>query len=476
MKFSKNKLNLYYLCVLLVILMGCNLVSFELLNVTCNVDDKIDFFNDDFIILNFSILPVFQEVEDSIKLTNQTNNIVCDFVWNGSKCYIKPREKWNNGEKYSFTLSNLISMQDGRSYDVNINRTFYYGENDKYLKLINCSILDGNSIENNEIIVYTFNKSVDLLSFKNAFSISPTIPFKTEFSQDNKVVKIIPSENWKTNTLYTWEFSKIKSVDTYPQDKKYSGTFFAPVDVIQPEVVSIHPVIIDSTSTVWKKHKNLSDIFVNESIGFIFSESVDFDSVKNAITFVPSISGNFIQYDEDGKEFVYCIQKNWEAEKEYQVKIANSLVDKNGIPLYEEYTDFFEPKIDYIEIDSIKLNSTEITDYSEQTHICYLDEVQIEPEILVTVNFSKNIADKYKEQAFKSVSVSSFFPSSAISPTIISVSWIKDSQLEIRYKGFTKSTVAENFYKMIIQGDSDNILTDEGGYIKEDLCVYFKVL
>ena len=276
--------------------------------------------------------------------------------------------------------------------------------------------------------------------------------------------------------MYTWEFSKIKSVDTYPQDKKYSGTFFAPVDVIQPEVVSIHPVIIDSTSTVWKEHKNLSDIFVNESIGFVFSESVDFDSVKNAITFVPSISGNFIQYDEDGKEFVYCIQKNWEAEKEYQVKIANSLVDKNGIPLYEEYTDFFEPKIDYIEIDSIKLNSTEITDYSEQTYICNLDEVQIEPEILVTVNFSKNIADKYKEQAFKSVSVSSFFPTSAISPTILSVSWVKDSQLEIRYKGFTKSTVAENFYKMIIQGDSDNILTDEGGYIKEDLCVYFKVL
>ena len=111
--------------------MGCNLVSFEILNVSCNVDDKIDFFNDEFIILNFSILPVFQEVEDSIKLTNQTNNIVCDFVWNGSKCYIKPREKWNNGEKYSFTLSNLISMQDGRSYDVNINRTFYKSVLDK---------------------------------------------------------------------------------------------------------------------------------------------------------------------------------------------------------------------------------------------------------------------------------------------------------------------------------------------------------
>lgn len=476
MKFVNKRKT--FSCVFIYIffsIISCKFISFENLSIKCNITEDINFFNEEYIILEFSLPPNPQDIEDSINLTNKNNSVICDFNWHENKCYIKPRENWRMGENYYFTLNNSISLKDGRIYDVNINRFFSYGQRDKYLKLISCSVYDNAVVKNNELITFKFNQPIDVLSFKDKFQLSPTISYKTEFLVNDTVVNVIPNGIWETNTYYTWEFESIKSKDQYPQEKKYYGSFYSTVDIEQPKLVATHPVLVDFNTKSWKREKSISDIFINESIGFIFSEPVDFDSVKNSITFVPSVSGNFVQYDKEGREFVYCIQKNWDANIEYQIKIANTLTDINNIPFYDEYTDFFIPQIDYITVDSIALNTTEITDFSEQTNICQLSHAQNDAEIDVVVNFSKNIDNKYKDIAYESINISSFFPSSAMTPTILSILWLSDSQLEIRCKGFTKSILSNNYYRLRITGGKNNILSEEGSYIKEDICVFFIV-
>lgn len=62
-----------------------------------------------------------------------------------------------------------------------------------------------------------------------------------------------------------------------------------------------------------------------------------------------------------------------------------------------------------------------------------------------------------------------------MTPTILSILWLSDSQLEIRCKGFTKSILSNNYYRLRITGGKNNILSEEGSYIKEDICVFFIV-
>lgn len=454
---------------------SCHFISFENLYVECNISENIEFFNEDYICVDFSIKPDKKSFEDSIQLLQGSSSVICDFSWEENLCKINPRENWTYGLLYSFIVNKALKMDDGRTYNVNIYRSFFYGKSDKYLKLQNCSIANNSVINNSENLVFTFNNSVDILSFKDKLNISPSISYKLNFTDNDKIVTIIPTENWKINTYYTWELDAVKSKEQYPLNKKYSGAFYAPADIVQPKLVSVHPVLVDSNSKTWKREKNISDLYVHESLGFIFSEPVNFDTVKNAISFTPSLSGTFIQFDEEGKEFIYCIQKNWNAETEYQLKISTSLQDKNKISLYEEYHEFFTPKIDLTEISSISLNANTITDYSEKENICNLPQVQLGAEITLTINFSKNIDDIYKDTAYKMISINSFFPSSASSPTILHALWLSDSQLEIAYKGFTKSSLNKNYYVLKIAGGNKNILSAEGSFIKEDICVYFIV-
>ena len=454
---------------------SCFFISFEDISVECNISKTVEYFNEDYICVIFSIAPNHIEFEDSVQLSQDSTAVICDFRWEDNTCKICPRENWTYGSTYSFIVNKELTMSDGRVYAVNLFRTFLYGNSDKYLKLMNCSINDNSVIDYRTNIIFTFNNPVDILSVKDKLIIVPSISYKLEFKDDNKTVTVIPTENWKTNTYYTWELNEIKSREQYPLNKKYAGAFYSPSDIVQPQLVSIHPVLVDSVAKTWRRDKSISDLYVHESLGFVFSESVNFETVKNAITFTPSLSGTFIQSDTEGKEYIYCIQKNWDSETEYQLKISTSLQDNNKLPLYEEYQEFFKPKIEFTSISSISLNSTTITDYSEKENICNLPQAQVGAEVTVTIEFSMNIDEQFKDTAYKMVSVSSYFPSSAVSPSILYALWISDSKLEILYKGFTKSTLNKNYYVLNIAGGNKNILSTEGSFLKDDVCVYFIV-
>ena len=476
MRFIKRiYIALFFVFFITLIFSGCALVSFEDLSVECNIPETIEYFNEDYICVSFSISPNHKEFEDGVQLSQGTSSVVCNFEWEDKTCKIYPRDNWSYGAAYNFIASKELTMSDGRTYNINIYRTFFYGQNEKYLKLLNCSIKNNSLVGYTDNIVFTFNNSVDILSIKDKLAILPSVSYKLDFSENNKIVTVIPTENWKTNTYYTWELNEIKSKEQYPLDKKYKGAFYSPSDIVQPKLVSIHPVLVDSSSKTWRREKTISDLYVHESLGFVFSEPVDFETVKNSITFTPSLSGTFIESDKEGKEYIYSIQKNWDSETEYQVKISTSLKDKNKIPLYEEYQQFFKPKIEYTDISSILLNSTSITDYSEKENVCNLTQVQVGAEVTVTINFSMNIDDQFKDTAYKMISISSYFPSSAASPSILHALWLSDSQLEILYKGFTKSTLNKNYYVLTIAGGNKNILSSEGSFLKDDICVYFIV-
>lgn len=465
----------YIKCFFLLIVLcffSCNIISFEELEVNCNLPETISFFEDDYIIINFSIVPNYYSVESNLNLQIDGKNVKTEKIWMNNCCYIKPTEGWTYGKDYAFSISsNAIQMADGRTYSISLFRSFHYGSVAKKLQLVSCSIPQDSIVNSDTPLIFSFNYPVDISSFEKYFVITPSIKKQINYSNENTTVSITPLENWETNKVYSWKISDVKSKNNYPMEKELSGSFYAPIDTIQPVIVNVNPVICNNSLKTWMSDKELSEMNITNSIGISFSEPIDFDSLNDAISFNPSIQGYLIQYDEAGKGFVWCIERNWEPETEYQLKISTSLVDRNKQPLKEDYIKHFTPAINYISVDSICIGTNTITDYSENVNICQMPQ----NDINIKINFNKGIDNSYKDKAYQIVSVKSFFPSTAASPSIISASWDTDYCLNIKYKGFTKSTSINNYYLLKISGGNKNILDEQGGFIKNDLCVYFIV-
>ena len=70
-----------------VFLSSCFFVSFEDLSVECNISETIEYFNEDYICVTFSISPDQKEFEDSVQLSQGSTAVICDFEW---------EDKWHN--------------------------------------------------------------------------------------------------------------------------------------------------------------------------------------------------------------------------------------------------------------------------------------------------------------------------------------------------------------------------------------------
>lgn len=454
-----------------ILFSSCAFISFEKLNVECNIPDELIFFTENTIKLTFSIAPETKDIENNIKLLVNNATTDCDFTWDNNTCSINPKTGWEFGAVYDFSISNSLHMDDGRTYSVDIRRIFYYGDDAKYLRLEECSIENETVVTKLEPLVFTFNTPVDVLSFKNNFIISPNVTYTLDFSEENKKITITPTEGWKTNARYTWTLSGITSSENYPQKKIYTQTFYAPKDTVKPELLNIHPVSKENGTYNWLTEKDITQVQLNNNLGFIFSEPIDFDTLNNALSFSPNINGYLIQDDAEGTKFIYCIEDFWNPEKEYEMTISNKLQDLNSISLYEDYITYFTPVKTLFEVEKVIINGTEVTEFGEN-----ILEIDIEPviPISVVIQFTKAVTDEYKNKANQITNLNSYFPSTANSPTVIAIQWNDDYKMEITYKTFSESSNdVLNYYLLKISGGVNSILDEFGNYLEEDVCVYF---
>lgn len=461
-----------------IIFSSCSIISFEKIIVDCNIPVELNYFTQENITLIFSIAPDTKDIEHNVRLTVNNATTECDFTWDKNVLNIRPKTGWQYGSVYEFSITNSLRMEDNRHYKVDIRRIFYYGNQEEYLQLSKCNIKNDEVIKKDSQLEFTFNKPVDIISFKNNFSISPTVTYTLKFTENNKKVIITPVDGWITNSYYTWIISDITASDKYPLKKTYSQSFYAPQDTVKPEIQYLYPVSKNGEDYNWLTNKTLIDMNYDNHLGIVFTEPVEFDTLKNAFTITPNIDGYLIPADSEGTKFIYCIQTFWNAQTEYEIKISNSLKDKNNIPLYEDFITYFKPANSLFHIEkvtvvkkSIPTETTDITEFNETPVYIPLDETT---DVYVKIKFSKNVDDKYKPIAVKNTSLNSFFPSTAVTPVVISTQWENDdSTLQIQYKGFSASTTeVKNYYKLTVSGGSNSILDENGNFLEEDLCVY----
>lgn len=459
---------LFVLATFCMVLFSCNIVSFELLDTSVSVNEKAAYYEAENIEVSFSSSMNTESAERLVIL--KKDNVVqeTEISWNGARCLVKPVGGFCLGQEYTFSLCGEVLTSDGRTYNVNITRKFIFG-NKENIFLVENSVAP---TDKNSALEFYFNKELDIASFEQEFKISPYIEVKKEYAADKKSVCIIPADKWLNNTFYTWTLENVLSADKYRMYKTYSDNFMAVNENERPKIISICPVNLDETlnpkTAAFLTTQDLSALFGKQPLGIVFDKPMDFESVKNALYFEPSVGGVLLQSDE--YKFVYMPYENYQIGKEYLLKVNHSAKDIYGLEMSEQKNFYFTTSDEFLKINSIDVDGIEL--HKDETITV---EATNDGTLFVKIYFSCDIVSENSSNIQKAINLNMHFPNT-INPAKLTHININGNCVSTKWENLSKQTeYADCIYELKIAGGKNYITTKNQTYLEADECFFIRI-
>lgn len=480
LKSINKRFSLIFL--LQVLFISCSFVNFKDIKIELSINENQRFFDDEYIIIDFSYYPDEKTVEQIVIIKENEKNTNLDILWNENSCKIKPHAGWKPGLNYQLTIKGNIRTVEKGDFSLDIERNFTYGIEKDLFKLISCSIKDYDYVDKTTSIVFEFNKPVNQYSYLESFQLSPSIDFRKDFI-DNKVV-ITPAETWPINTVFSWKIKSIQSQDNYYIDKEYKGTFLSKEDLEIPYLKSIGIIDVADDSYYWIDD-SLNNISNGQGIGFEFSKKMSLDSINNAITFSPAIKGDILLFPGDeGYKYMFIPSYGYKIDTDYKITIDTSAKDYNGIPIKKEYVTIFKSLNSFLTVLSITQDrSAQNIDDAvifDGIHDSEINTITVANDTdnseIFLIDFSTSIIPELQKLAEQCISFSLLFPATEASLSVSNIKWNQsNNQMIITVKGFSSGTNNRAvYYQIKITGGENGIKNSNDEYLKEDLCINFK--
>ncbi len=459
-----------------VLLIHCYVLNPKSIEMVISIAENTQYFDNDTVRIDFNYDVDRQNVEDSImlKINNQITNI--NFKWDSNKVVnVSPESNWKFGYKYLFSVDgNIQTLENGKFY-LSTKRHFIYGREEEIFKLEKCPEKELESRKDS--LIFVFNKAVDQNSFISGFTVSPYSEYEILFSNDNKTITVKPKKDWTINSFLTWTlFDDIESADHYVIKKRYTGDIKSIYDLELPELLCVCPVALNDKTFIPLKEVVLNELFDDQAIYFEFTKPMNFESIENGILFEPSIKGCFYKFGTENKEFIFQPYENYALETKYNLKISDSCKDVNDIELYKTRNLYFYSANEYLEVSSIKIDSSIISDGIELCNENDYNELKLNEDksfITITIMFSQDI--KNKNDSENNISLTMLFPHGD-APEKQSCVWSSDSCVTLTYEGIRAIENKQYFYKILIKGASSGIISKNNDYMKENKCVIFNTV
>jgi hypothetical protein len=452
---------------------SCTLVTFDKESVSCSLSESQTWFSGDCIQFCFSSEPDRSQAEQDISLQSDSKPVEIRFNWNGSTLSVCPSAAWNKGKLYRITFDGSVSIKNS-SVQVSILRSFTYGNSE-----------DAFCVDNESAVTlpdtcasplsFSFNRALDETSFLDNFSLSPSCSTVITFTGNKTKAVITPSERWELNTIYRWTLQNIQTADGYYLQKPVSGIFTAVSDTELPELLEVCAVSDTSTDADWLTGRGLDNVIrEKQPVGFIFSKSMDIDSVTNGITFSPSISGYMKVVNDACTQFIYIPDTEYRIKQKYTLTAAASIYDKNMLTLYKKYTYTFTPASEYLTVTSMTVNGTSVSLPDEEAIPCTISKNPEDAyELTIKCGFSSEINKEQRKAAADCAGLSLLFPLTSVSPVQIKSSWNNTGTiLTLTWENFTPSTASvRTYYSFKLTGGNGGLTNGRGEYMEKDVCV-----
>ncbi len=480
--FSKKTINIIVMIMytFLHLNFSCALITWDELQVGCSIEQDDYFFYAEGIDLVFSLEVDIEDLRSAVTLERDEKSVRFDVEGDGRTATIIPVE-WSKGSKYQLSLKGTVGIVDGGTYDVFLQRTFIYGEEEKMFLLDESAAPKDTMDGLEEPLVFVFNQSVDKVSFLDGFSLNPYTDLSTSFSDDGSVVVVRPKSKWSLNKRYGWTLRNLVSSEGYRLVQEYEGEFETLDSVELPLLEKLCPVEVRDGILYWHEQSKVDGQLRDaQGIGLVFSKPMDFVSVSNALAVTPVVKGQLLPDRDNPCRFVWLPSQNWQIDTLYSLLIDDSASDTEGKTLFETSKCFFKVFNQHLAITNISLDDNlVVTDFDDKNLACFLPRcsdgtLACEGEIC----FSSPIELMSRFSITELVGFEPLFPITGENPVIESVDWNEDgTSVVIRWRGFTPSSDTEEyFYRLTIFGGKNGIKSMNGDYLKEDICVTLNIL
>ena len=474
-------------CVWMFVFFSCTIVDFTTDYVRCLPSSNDNVFFDEYAVFTFSSeIDKYRAQECiSIKYGSVSDNV--NFVWDKNTLYAKPQDGWVGGRIYQIMIDGTMQKYNGDSFSVYNKSTVLYGDPACSFSLVSApsAIVDASE---HESLVFEFNKAIRKADFEKTFSILPSKNYRIVPTNNNTIFTVYPKDIWDINTVYTWKIKSIRSEDGWEIQKEYQNTFATVKDIEKPILESICPVSDIDSNAVW--YTEITDIDglikSKEPIGFIFSKSMNYASIKSGISFSPSISGYFLKDRDSDKKFIYVPEDFYTIGQEYLITISETVQDMHGISLHEKVKKTFHPYEDYLKIGRLSFDGNTVYDNPSYNPMLAIPTTVNQTVTAntegtynlnnVQIDFSDTVGYENTAAINNMITLSLLFPLSSKAPIKYSVMWNAGyTGIIISWTNITQSTTdIDTYYTLKITGGKNGIQTSNGQYLKDDVCLIIK--
>lgn len=484
----------------LLLVSSCQLINFEMLSIDIYpgshnqiipVDSKLS--------LRFNIPPEKKLVESMFSCSDVHGIPVQGYgQWekqNTKSTYVfTPYLPLQEGMKYSLSFSGTVITEDGRTFTVRNEYSFYAGRNGNVPILLDYSPASSSVVSIFEPIILTFSSAMDTIEFENSFSLSPGNALLYNWSNDNTVVTIRPTEKWSNKSLHQWTLdTNTKTAEGLHLIQSYSGRFLVQEDVTNPLLDSISLCFFNRTSNRFDSLPGLNietDMTNNHSLLLEFNEAVEYSSIQ--CTFNPDVDAYLIE--QSPRRFIFKINDSFLPAENYELCLRKGIRDLSGNSTQQDYIYQITPAIPAQKITSIYLTADKGAHLSvplenlntEAIHTIpgttYLNDTndKTDQSIVIEIELEFPIEDYISREYFvESIHIQKLFPldGESSSPYIAQAFWDpSNKQLSLHVFDFEYSNVLYGYsylYSVCISS-SARALAENGSYLKEDQTFYME--
>jgi hypothetical protein len=472
-------------------LFSCPFVTLTELNVTVYPDDYGQVLSaGESVRIVFSSAVDHKSAEDAFSVRGAGTTVEGHLEWNALEARFVPDVPLLPKTAYTFSLSGQIYSSDKVfEYKKDMVVVFYYLDNSPRVTLIENETVPAHraSAGVDTTLEFHFSAPVNPLKLHSGLILTPAFEYTPVWNALNTQVTLTPDKNLDPAKIYTWKISTaFLDDDQVPLSREAEGWFSTTNDSVRPAVVICAPAdpllyspYLAGPLADWSQMQKKTPLLVR------FSEDMNTDSILNAVSISPAVTGN---WSPNGTaDFLFFPSTGWKMNQEYTLKIAPSASDLTGLGLAQEYKLLFTaqgiPAQTIVSIYANNGTSNEIPASTwNQTNLASVTDLDLpvsDPFVIITtVTFGQSYDLASRPVITSAISFSHVFPDDddAANPLLEQVTWdASGSSVSLTWSTFTPSTPAiRRFYKFMIKGTEALTSNAAGSFLDEDTWFYFE--
>jgi hypothetical protein len=451
------------------------------------------------VVLRFDTEMQEKETEGVMQILSPSGSVEGDFVWKGRELHFIPASSWSKGIRYVLKISGNVYSKDGRDTFISKELPFYAMAVVPLPYLVSSDPVDGASTEafvpGEVMLRLRFSLPMDTQSVEASLNcdgieqkyIDIDSGQYFEWSDDDRVLSIRPTDPLSAWTIYRWSVSdKALSRDGAPLAKAVSGRFITNNDVVFPQVTKVVPLIRgDMNISPWGSWI-CNDIGLDnglgpgQAIGVEFTKAMDTEKLKSSFSFEPSLPGRVEIISPYNA--VYIPDTQVEPETQYTLRISGDIKDTHGLKMGEDHIVSFKSDVHFLRIISLSFydKSDLIAEFSEpdRAKVFHVHVEEAENGVMrFAIRFSLPLSTEAKMEITSRIILSPFFPGSLGLVNLRFVSWHGNDRLYMEWEGLKCGKPGEpHYYKLVIPEGRSGINNGEGSYLKEETYFYIEAV